>query len=904
MTDRPSSRSGPSPPARRERRLWRPDVRQDVDDEIAFHLEQRQQEYAGRGMPERDASERARRRFGNVDAVAASCRSIDEQWHREQRRASMWNDLRQDSWYAMRALLRTPGFTATAVLTLALGIGANTAIFSVISGVLLRTPPYRDPSRLVFVWSTSESFPREPLTPGRLVDFREQLTSVEGFAGISHVPLNLTGTGDPERISGSSVSSSFFDVLGVRPLLGETFHSGAADAQAVVLSHRLWSARFGSDRSIVGRQLVLNGTPRTVLAVMPPEFEWPAVTGLPGNAPGPDLWVPGTTRDIPRMPIERDGDLAANRRSGYLRAVARLKPGVTIEQARGEALAIAARLARQYPNDDGGRGATIVPLREQFLGHVRRPMLVLLGAVGFVLAIACANIASLLLGRSAARRKEIAVRLALGASRGRIARQLLTESTILALGSAGVGLLLAWWAQRWLVTLSSAGLPGAAHAAIDARVLLFTVVVAVAAGVLCGLAPAAHGGGGELTADLGEGGTRGSAGRRTGRTRDLLVVAEIAIALVLLVGAGLMLRSFHALSRVDTGIDTRNLLAFDLFLSGERAQFQARQVAFYDDALRLIGALPGVTSAGAAVTLPIGGDDFAAGFTVEGSPASVPGQEPRAGYQVVTPGYFRTMGIPIVAGRDFRPSDTRDAQQVVIVNQTFARQQWPDGGAVGRRMMIGRDSRWMTVVGVVGDIRHLGPDTPPRREFYQPHSQNSFSFMAFVVRTAGPPASVVPSIRAAVASLDPAQPIARVNTMEEHIATALSRPRMLSTLVAGFGALALVLAVVGIYGVMTYAVAQRTREIAIRSALGASGAQVVRMVLTRAVWLTAAGVVIGLALTAASSRALAGLLFEVTPTDAPTYGAVIALLASVALVAATVPAIRASRIEAVDALRA
>jgi putative ABC transport system permease protein len=382
------------------------------------------------------------------------------------------------------------------------------------------------------------------------------------------------------------------------------------------------------------------------------------------------------------------------------------------------------------------------------------------------------------------------------------------------------------------------------------------------------------------------------------------VVAEIAIALVLLVGAGLMLRSFHALSRVDTGIDTRNLLAFDLFLSGERAQFQSRQVAFYDETLRLIAALPGVTSAGAAVTLPIGGDDFAAGFTLEGGPAAPPGQEPRAGYQVVTPGYFRTMGIPIVAGRDFRPSDTRDAQQVVIVNQTFARQQWPDGDPIGRRMMIGRGSTgWMTVVGIVGDIRHLGPDTPPRREFYQPHSQNSFPFMAFVVRTAGAPEAVVPSIRAAVASLDAAQPISGVNTMEEHIATALSRPRMLSTLVAGFGALALVLAIVGIYGVMAYAVAQRTREIAIRSALGASGVQVVRMVLTRAVWLTAAGVVIGLALTAASSRALAGLLFEVTPTDVPTYAIVVALLAAVALVAAAVPAIRAARIPAADALR-
>lgn len=903
--DRSGEGRGSAPRAgRRERRLWGPDVRQDVDDEIAFHLEERQRDYAGRGMDQNAARDKARRRFGNIDEVAASCRQIDEQWYRERRRANMWSDVRQDSWYAVRTLLRTPGFTITAVVTLALGIGANTAIFSVTSGVLLRTLPYGEPSRIVFVWSTSQSLPKEPLTPGRLVDFREQLTSVSGMAGISHVPLNLTGSGDPERISGSSVSSSFFDVLGVSPLLGDPFHTGTADERAVVLSHKLWAARFGRDRSIVGRQIVLNGTTRTIVAVMPPEFEWPAITGTPGSFPGPDLWIPGTSRDIPRMPIDRDGDLAANRRSGYLRAVARLKDGVTIEQARRESELIAERLAKQYPNDDGGRSATVVPLREQFAGHVRRPMLVLLGAVGFVLAIACANIASLLLGRSATRRREIAVRLALGASRSRIVRQLLTESTILALGSAAVGLSLAWWAQRWLVTLASAGLPDAQHATMDGRVLLFTLGVAIATGVLCGLAPAWQGSAGALNADLGDGGTRASSGPRAGRTRDVLVVAEIAVALVLLVGAGLMLRSFHALSRVDTGIDTRNLLTFDLFLSGERAQFQRRQVAFYDDALRLIGALPGVSSAAAAVTLPIGGDDFAAGFTIEGGPLPPPGQEPRAGYQVVTPGYFRTMGIPVVSGRDFRPADTPDAPPVVMVNQTLARQQWPGKDPVGRRLTIGRASAgWMTVVGVVGDIRHMGPATPPRPEFYQPHSQNSFPFMAFVVRTAGMPESLVPSIRTAVMSLDAAQPISGVNTMERHIEAALSRPRLLSALVAAFGALALILAVVGIYGVMAYAVVQRTREIAIRTALGASAREVVRMVLTRAVWLSAGGILGGLALAVTASRALAGMLFQVTPTDAPTYAAVVILLAAVSILAAAIPAIRATRIEGSQVLR-
>ncbi|MGB2715293.1 MAG: ABC transporter permease [Vicinamibacterales bacterium] len=815
----------------------------------------------------------------------------------------MWTDLRQDSWYALRGLGKTPGFTATAALTLALGIGANTAIFSVISGVLLAPLPYRDASRLVFVWSTSSTFPLEPLTPGRLVDFRAQMTSLSAFAGISHVPFNLTGSGDPERISGSSVSSSFFDVLGVAPLIGDTFHTNAADDRAVVLSHRLWSTRFGADSAIVGRTIMLNGTARTIVAVMPPSFEWPAITATPGTFDGPQLWVPGTSRDIPRMPIDREGDLAANRQAGYLRAVARLKDGVTIDQARREAEIVAQRLARQYPNEEGGRSATVIPLREQFVGHVRKPMMVLLAAVAFVLAIACANIASLLLGRSAVRRREIALRLALGASRSRVVRQLLTESTILAIGSGLIGLMLAFGASRWLATLSPAGFEGV-HAVVDGGVLLFTGAVAVVTGILCGLAPAWHVSTGVLAMDLGEGGARGTAGPRAGRTRDALVIAEIAVALVLLVGAGLMLRSFHALSRVDTGIDTHNLLTFDMFLSGERAQYQRQQVAFYDEALRLISGLPGVTRAAAAVTLPIGGDDFAAGFTIEGRPLPPPGQEPRAGYQVVTPGYFRAMGIPVLSGRDFAASDTRETPRVVLVNQTFVRQHWRGAEPVGKRIRVGREGdEWMTVVGVVGDIRHLGPATPPRPEFYQPHSQRSFPFMSFVVRTAVSPERLVPSIRAAVTSLDPVQPISRVSTMEDHIARSLARPRILSVLIASFGALALVLAVVGIYGVMSYAVAQRTHEIAIRTALGASAAEVIRMVLRKAAWLAAAGVVCGLALTVGATRTLAGLLFEVAPTDVPTYAVVVTLLSAVALLAAAMPAVRATRIEGARALR-
>ena len=813
----------------------------------------------------------------------------------------MWAELRQDVTYGFRTLLQNRGFAVTAVLTLALGIGANTAIFSVINGVLFRPLPFRDPGRIVFVWSTGQSMPREPLTPGRMVDFREQMTSLSGFAGISQISMNLTGGGEPERIRASSVSSSFFDVLGAAPMLGEPFRSGRASDRDVVLSYGLWVRRFGADRAIVGREITLNGTQRSVVAVMPADFDWPAITGTPGLSPGPELWMPGTTKDIPRMPTEQP-DIASNRRAGYLRAVARLADGTSIEQARQEAQAIATRLAQQYPQTDAGRGATIVPLEEQFVGHLQRPMLLLFGGVAFVLAIACANIASLLLGRGAARRKEIALRLALGASRARVMRQLLTESTVLAIVSAGAGLLVAWWALQWLVAASPAGLPGIERAGLDARVLAFTVSLSIVTGLLCGVIPALQSSGADVRADL-EAGGRSSDGRRSGRTRDALVAVEIAVALVLLVGAGLLLRSFHSLSRVNTGIDTRNLLTFDLFLGGGRAGDDQREMAFYEQALKAIAAVPGVVRVGAAVTLPIGGDDFGTSVTVEGQPAPARGQEPRVGFQVVTPGYFDAMGIRIAHGRDFGAGDTAAAPPVVMVNETFARQHFPNQEAVGRRVRLGGAQAWATVVGIAGDIRHLGPAAPPRPEIYQPFTQNSFPMMAFVVRTSLPPTAAVPAIRGAISSLDPAQPISGVSTMDQHLATALSRPRFMSTLVVTFGALALVLSMVGVYGVMAYAVVQRTREIAIRAALGATRQDVLRLVLIRALWLAAAGVAAGVAGAAACSRLLAGQLFGVTATDASTYAGAVALLAAVALAAAAIPALRASRIAAADALR-
>jgi putative ABC transport system permease protein len=807
--------------------------------------------------------------------------------------------LSQDIRYALRGLRRAPGFAAVAVLTLALGIGANTAIFSVINAALLRPLPFAEPDGLVFVWNTHRGR-NEPLGPGRMIDFRTSATSFSGFAAISHMSFTLTGRGDPERLAGSSVSSSFFDVLGVRPLLGEPFHTDTADPSAVVLTERLWRRRFGADPSIIGRTILLNARPRLVVAVMPDTLAWPSITAEPRADAGPELWIPGGPGDIPRTPVNEDADMRGYRNSGYLRAVARLKPGVGFGQARAEIASIGDRLSRAHPEDDG-RGATIVTIREQFAGSVERPLLVLAGAVAFVLAIACANVASLLLGRGAARRRDLAIRRALGATRVRMIRQLLTEAVVLAFSGAVAGLLMAWWGSSVLLKLAPTDFAGVATAVIDVRVLIFTAVVALMVGLAFGLMPALQLSRDQLTDALAEGGARSSGSRRTTRSRDTLVAVEIAVAVVLLVGSSLLVRSFLSLTRVDTGIDTHNLMTFDITLTGGRAEYQSRQVQFYTQLLERLKAVPGIRDAGAAVTLPIGGDDFGTSYVVQGRPIPKPALQ--AGYQIVMPGYFHAMGIPIRSGRDFNAADTRDGALVALVNETLAREQWPGEDPIGRRLRFDDNDAWMTIVGVVGDIRHLGPAQPPRPEIYQSVTQRSFPFIALVVRTEQDPYAAVPSIRQAVASLDPDLPLSRVRSMDDHVAHSLSRPRFLSTLVASFGGLAVVLALVGIYGMMAWSVTQRRQEIAIRMALGASRGRMIAMVLTRAVTLAAIGIAVGLAVAPLATRSLRGLLYGITSTDPLAFASTAAALVAVAVLSALVPAIRASRIEPAAATR-
>ena len=813
----------------------------------------------------------------------------------------MWTDFRQDVVYAVRGLMKAPGFAAVAVLTLALGIGANTAIFSVVNAALLRPLPFAEPGRLVFLWNRSPEGRPDPLGPGRMLDFRRQTTSFQSSAAIAHLSYTLTGSGDAESLQASSVSSTFFDVLGVRPLLGDTFHGGTADPSAVVLGYGLWTRRFGADPSIVGRTITLNGRPRLVVAVMPRDFFWPFITSRPSADPGPELWVPGGVGDVPRTAVNEDLDVTDNRNAGYIRMVARLAPDVSAPQADAEVRAIGERLSREH-QEDGARTAMIVPLRAQLFGAIERPLYVLAGAVGFVLAIACANVASLLLGRGAARQRDLAVRRALGATRARIVRQLLAEAAVLSCAGAAAGALLAWWGTAALLRLAPPDLANAG-AAFDLRVLAFTAGAALVSGLAFGILPAIQFSRGSLSGALSDGSTRTGSSRASGRVRDGLVVAEIAVALVLLVGATLLVRSFAALSRVDTGIDTRNLLTFDVKLSGPRAEYQARQVEFYAALQRRLEAVPGVVSAGSAVTLPIGGDDFGTTFLVDGRPTPRPGQEPHAGYQIVMPGYFRAMGIPLEGGRDVRESDTRTSPRVVLVNDALARQQWPGEDPIGRRVRFGDEDAWMTVVGVVGDIRHLGPAVPPRPELYQPSSQRSFPFMAFVVRTSGEPDALVPTLRRAAAELDPSLPLANVKTMDEHIARALARPRFVSTLVTAFGALALTLAIVGIYGVMSWSVAERTREFAIRLALGVRGPVLVRSVLARALALAAVGIAGGLAGARAATGVLAGMLYGVQPTDGLTFAATAAAVALVALAACYVPARRALRADPITLLR-
>ncbi|MCY1021023.1 ABC transporter permease [Pyxidicoccus sp. MSG2] len=817
-------------------------------------------------------------------------------------------DFIQELRHAARMLARHPGFTAVALFTLALGIAANTAIFSVADAVLFSPLPYATPDRLVMVWGMSPNRDRQTVSPANFLDWRAQTESFEGMAAFSHVPFNLAGDGTPEVVRGASVSANFFQVLGTPAALGTTFLASAEGAGApntVVLGHGLWKRRFGGDPRVLGRMLRLNDVSYEVVGVMPERFEWPTVVPTHVSAAdAPQLFVPAVHRDIPQLGTDTTQDTSAWRDGNYLRVVGRLKPGVTLEGASRELDTIAARLAQEYPESNARSGIGLVPLREQLVGNVRSALWVLLAAVGLVLVIACANVANLFLARASARRQELTVRLALGARRSQLVRQLLTESVLLALAAGALGLLLALWGMDALLALVPPELPRLGAVGLDGRVLAFTLLTSLATGVLFGLVPALQASRPDLNGVLRQGG----GGRFSGagqRSRGALVVGEVALAVVLLISAGLLLRSLWSMQAVELGFRADGVLTWRVSLPAAEYPDDARQAAFFQRLQERVEALPGVKSVGAVSDLPLGGDNIWRVMDIEGQPRPEAGDERSVGFQVVTPGYFRTLGIPLKRGRDVASSDRADTQLVVLVNESTARQYWPGQEPLGQRIRLGSDSDapWRTVVGVVGDVRQGGALKEPRPEVYVAALQDTFHFILFTARTEGDPARLVSGVREAVAALDPNLAIAQVRTMEEVIASAMARPRFLSTLVALFAVLALLLAGVGLSGVIAYMARQRTQEIGIRMALGARPVDVLRLVLGRGMRLALAGVGLGLVGAWAATRGMASQLYGVSATDPLTFGGLALVVMAVTLVATWLPARRATRVDPLVAMR-
>src|SRR4051794_16037768 len=809
------------------------------------------------------------------------------------------DDVLQDIRYAIRLYLRTPGFTAIAVLALALGIGANTAIFTIVNAVLIEPLPYRDPSRLVAMWELNQKRPGRPNTlgPANVVRWLERTTAFEGIAPFYDYRVNLTGSGAPEEIITLDVTPAFFPTLGVAPLLGRAFAAdeGPEGHDAVtVLSYELWQRRFAGDPGVVGRTLQINGRPVTVIGVMPPQARfflkrW-SLTGKP-----PEMWMPFAFTAASRTP-----------RGRYMSAIARLKPGVALSAAQAEMDTVMAGLRTELPQFDAGWGAVLVPLQREMAGDLRPALLVLTGAVGFVLLIACANVANLLLARGAARQREIAIRSALGAGRIRVMRQLLTESLVLCVLGGALGLLVAQWALALLLAISPVGLADLGPVRLSYPVLGFTAAVSLATAVVCGFAPAFEGARGSVQEALKDGARQIGLGVRHRRLRQAFVVGEIALAVVLLVGAGLMIRSFGTLRAVNPGFTANNVLTARVTVPVRRYSDDPKVIAFFAGLTAKLRAIPGVESAGAVSYLPLAGPGAATSVAIVGEPPALPGEGLSTEVSVCDDGYFATMKIPLVRGRLFTAREMAEKSNVVIVNETLAKRFFPNQDPLGKSLVIAMNQPNVPteIVGVVGDVKFTGIASETRPMTYWPHPQLAYSAMTLTVRTAGDPAAFAPMIERAVHDVDRDQPVADVRTMDQWVARNLSQARFSSTLLTTFAALALALAAIGIYGVMSYAVTQRTSEIGIRLALGAEARDILGMVVGNAVKHAAIGLSIGVVLALALSRTLTSLLYETAASDPRTFAAVVAVLGGVAIAASYFPARRASRIPPVDALRA
>ena len=798
----------------------------------------------------------------------------------------MFQDLR----YGLRMLVKNPGFAFVAVLTLALGIGANTAIFSIVNAVLLQPLPFSEPDRLVWVWGNIRNGGRSAsVSPLDYLDYRSQNTSFEHFAATFSIPapFNLTGSGEPERLQGAVATGNFFQALGVNPALGRTFlleNEEPGRDQVVVLSHRLWKQRFAGDPALIGKTLALDGRTFEVIGVMPAGFNFPR---------GAELWTPMNFQISPGM---------KQRKAHFFRPIGRLKPGVTLAQAQADMDSIAGILETQYPDSNTGWNLRMVPLREQLVGNIRPTLRVLFGAVGLVLLIACANVANLLLVRASSRQKEIAIRMALGAGRRRIVRQMLTESLLLAIAGGTLGVFLAIWGTDLIVAFSGNDIPATAQIGIDGVVLGFTLCVSLLTGILFGLVPALPATQpSRLSETLKEGGRAGGQGASRNRTRNLLVVFETAIAVVLLIGAGLLIRSFVRLQNVGPGFDPENVLTARIDLPREKYNLPEKAASFWVQLHERLAALPGVEAVGMNTELPLSGQPNDMPFSVEGRPAE-PNQRFGADFRRVNQDYLRSIRIPLKRGREFTEQEVRQGANVVVISETLANGVFGDDDPLGQRLLLAINEKTaVEIIGIVGDIRHRTLEADPWAMMYLPVPSTQWTNLT--IKVSGDPLSMAAAVRGEVRAIDPDQPVAAIRTMEQVVAESVGAPRYRTSLLGLFAFIALLLAAIGIYGVSSYAVAQRTHEIGIRMALGAEPRDVQLLVIGRGIGLALVGVGAGLVGAFGLTRLLAGLLFGVTATDPLTFAGVAVILTAIALLACWIPARRAARVDPMVALR-
>ncbi len=804
----------------------------------------------------------------------------------------------QDVRYAIRMCLGAPGFTTVAILALALGIGANTAIFTIVNAVLIERLPFHDPSRLVMVWENNARHPGRANTvaPANFLRWQERATEFDQLAGFFETRANLTGIEQPEELVAQNVTSNFFTTLGVAPMLGRTFLPDEGldgKNRVVVLTYALWQRRFGSDPTVIGRTIQLNSRAVTVIGVMPPDVSLFVKAGSQVGTM-PELWMPFAFTAAEREPHGR-----------YMMAIARLKPGVPLTAAQTQMNAIASSLTAELPQFDTRWTVKLVPVHDQLSGELRPALLVLSGAVAFVLLIACANVANLLLARGAVRQREIAIRTALGAARARVVRQLLTESIVLGVTGGLFGLLVAQWSLALLLTFSPVDLTTLGHVTLSYPVLGFTAAVSLLTAVVCGFAPAFEGSRADVQETLKDGARQVGTGARHRRLRHAFVIAEIALAVVLLVGAGLMLRSFQNLRDVNPGFDTHNVLTMRVSLPLARYTDDAARLRFFRRAVTRIADIPGVRAAGAISFLPFAGLGAATDFTIVGQPPPGPGQEFVVDVKVCDNGFFRVMDVPLLRGRLFTDREMQDASHVVVINETMAHELFEHVDPIGRQLRIDMMSPITpsVIVGVVGDIKNADLTVKSRAMSYWPHPELAYGAMTLTVRTAGDPLALAPAVEAQLHALDKDQPVSDVKTMDQWIAKSLAQTRFNSMLLTVFAALALLLAAIGIYGVMSYAVSQRTSEIGIRLALGAEQRDILRMIVGNGIRLALIGLTAGGVLAAGLRRTLTSLLFQTRTTDPVTFTIVVAVLGAVAVLASYLPARRASRIAPVEALR-